>query len=187
MGSFGERMRREREMRGITLEEIAESTKIGTRSLQALEAEDFDKLPGGIFNKGCVRAYSKYLGIDEEQAVTDFGAALDEFQKQVPGEAPLPATADEPEPPSLNLLIAIVAVLVLALGLGIWMLHAPIAAAGRKVFHRVKGKASQSEPTVAAAPKPQPITTPASVTAAPVANTMTPDATPAPPDTSSKA
>ena len=52
MGSFGERLQREREMRGITLDEIAEATKIGTRSLRALESEEFDKLPGGVFNKG---------------------------------------------------------------------------------------------------------------------------------------
>src|SRR5205085_5939916 len=80
MGSFGERMQREREMRTITLDEIAESTKIGTRMLHALEAEDFSKLPGGIFNKGFVRAYAKYLGLDEEQAVTDFMASYSEFQ-----------------------------------------------------------------------------------------------------------
>ena len=75
MTSFGERIKREREMRGVSLEEIAESTKIGKRNLEALETEDFDKLPGGIFNKGFVRAYAKYLGLDEDQAVTDFLAA----------------------------------------------------------------------------------------------------------------
>jgi len=82
MGSFGERMQREREMRAITIEQIAESTKIGSRMLHALEHEDFAKLPGGIFNKGFVRAYAKYLGLDEEQAVSDFMAAYTEFQKK---------------------------------------------------------------------------------------------------------
>ncbi len=67
-------------MRGITLEEIAEATKIGTRSLRALEEEEFDKLPGGIFNKGFVRAYARYLGIDEEQAVADYISAVGEAQ-----------------------------------------------------------------------------------------------------------
>jgi len=80
MGSFGERMQREREMRTVSLDEIAESTKIGTRMLRALEEEDFAKLPGGIFNKGFVRAYAKYLGLNEEQAVADFIAAFSEFQ-----------------------------------------------------------------------------------------------------------
>ncbi len=82
MGGFGERMQREREMRSISLEEIAESTKIGCRMLRALEEEDFDKLPGGIFNKGFVRAYAKFLGIDEEQAVVDFQAAFLEKQQR---------------------------------------------------------------------------------------------------------
>jgi cytoskeleton protein RodZ len=72
LGSFGERLRREREMRGITVEEIAEATKIGSRSLRALEEEHFEQLPGGIFNRGFVRAYARYLGINEEQAVTDY-------------------------------------------------------------------------------------------------------------------
>jgi cytoskeleton protein RodZ len=88
MGSFGERLQREREMRGITLEEIADSTKIGTRSLRALEQENFDQLPGGIFNKGFVRAYARYLGIDEEQAVTDFLAAAGDPDQPLPTPFP---------------------------------------------------------------------------------------------------
>jgi cytoskeleton protein RodZ len=78
VGSFGEKLRRERELRAVTLDEIAEATKIGSRSLKALEDEQFDILPGGIFNKGFVRAYAKYLGIDEEQAVADYMAAIGE-------------------------------------------------------------------------------------------------------------
>ncbi len=81
MGVFGERLQREREMRGITLDEISEATKIGTRALQALESEDFDKLPGGIFNKGFVRAYARYLGINEEQAVADYLSAAKECEE----------------------------------------------------------------------------------------------------------
>ncbi|HXZ79242.1 MAG TPA: RodZ domain-containing protein [Terriglobales bacterium] len=75
MGGFGERLRREREMRGIALDEISTATKISNRFLRALEEEKFDLLPGGIFNKGFVRAYAKFLGIDEEQAVADYTAA----------------------------------------------------------------------------------------------------------------
>ena len=80
MTGFGEKMRREREMRGVSLEEISGSTKIGSRSLKALEEEDFEKLPGGIFNKGFVRAYARFLGLDEEQAVTDFEAAWRDYE-----------------------------------------------------------------------------------------------------------
>src|SRR5664279_2858187 len=78
MGSFGERLRREREMRGISLDDIAEATKIGTRLLRALEEEQFELLPGGIFNKGFVRAYAKYLGLNEDEAVADYLVAAGE-------------------------------------------------------------------------------------------------------------
>jgi len=79
MGAFGDRLRREREMRGITLDEITESTKISRRHLEALEGEHFDQLPGGVFNKGFVRAYARFLGIDEDQAVADYSAASNEL------------------------------------------------------------------------------------------------------------
>lgn len=75
MESFGARLKREREQRKITLDEIALSTKIGTRFLSALEEERFDLLPGGMFNKSFVRAYARHLGIDEAQAVADYEAA----------------------------------------------------------------------------------------------------------------
>lgn len=83
-------------MRAITLDEIAEATKIGTRSLKALEDEHFDILPGGIFNRGFVRAYAKYLGIDEEQAVSDYLNAAGEQQPEkvvLPSE-PITAQAE---------------------------------------------------------------------------------------------
>ena len=80
MGSFGERLRREREMRGISLDEIATATKISARNLKALEDEKFSLLPGGIFNKGFVRSYAKFLGIDEEQMVAEYSTASQEFE-----------------------------------------------------------------------------------------------------------
>src|SRR5207302_4476162 len=73
--SFGARLKREREQRGVTLDDIAFSTKIGKRFLTALEEEHFEQLPGGIFSKGFVRAYTCHLGIDEEQAIADYLSA----------------------------------------------------------------------------------------------------------------
>ncbi len=72
MGLLGERLRLEREKQGITLDEVCASTKINTRMLRAIEEEKFDQLPGGIFNKGFVRAYARHLNIDEQQAVDDY-------------------------------------------------------------------------------------------------------------------
>jgi cytoskeleton protein RodZ len=105
-------------MRGVSLDEIAESTKIGTRSLRALEEDDFDKLPGGIFNKGFVRAYARFLGLDEEQTVADFDAAWKEYEA-----ARRPVQMPEPEEESSGdsrlpwlLVAALVLVVLLAAG-----------------------------------------------------------------------
>jgi cytoskeleton protein RodZ len=56
----------------VTLDDVSVSTKISVRFLDAIETEQFDKLPGGIFNKGFVRAYAQHLGIDADQAVADY-------------------------------------------------------------------------------------------------------------------
>jgi cytoskeleton protein RodZ len=73
--ALGVRFKQERERRGLTLEAVAVSTKIGTRMLQALEDGRYDQLPGGIFNKGFVRAYARQLEMNEEEAVAAYMAA----------------------------------------------------------------------------------------------------------------
>lgn len=72
MAGFGENLRREREMRGISLQEISETTKISIRLLEALENEEFYKLPGGIFTRSFIRAYANYLGLDEERVLAEY-------------------------------------------------------------------------------------------------------------------
>ena len=78
VSSFGEHLRRQREMRGVSLEEIVATTKISRRLLQALEEEQFDLLPGGIFNKSYVKAYAKCVGIDPDEAVIEYLEAAQE-------------------------------------------------------------------------------------------------------------
>ncbi|HEY6337261.1 MAG TPA: helix-turn-helix domain-containing protein [Candidatus Sulfotelmatobacter sp.] len=78
MGKFGDKFRRERERQGIKLEDVSTSTKISSRMLRAIEDEHFDQLPGGVFNKGFIRAYAKHLGLDEEEAVTAYLATLNQ-------------------------------------------------------------------------------------------------------------
>ena len=75
MAEFGAHLRRERERRNIPLEDIAKSTKISKRHLLELEEERFKDLPGGIFNKGFVRAYARVLELDEEKLVAEYVAA----------------------------------------------------------------------------------------------------------------
>ena len=100
VGSFGDKFRQERERRGITLDAVSNTTKISARMLKAIEDEHFDQLPGGVFNKGFIRAYARQIGLDEEQAVTDYLAALREGQIQaqsfMPEFRPAPI-AREPE------------------------------------------------------------------------------------------
>jgi cytoskeleton protein RodZ len=99
MGSFGDKLRREREMRGVTLDEIAESTKIRRSHLEALEKENFRNLPGGVFNKGFVRAYARFIGIDEDEAAADYAAVSNEV---APPEDQFPLEVHEKPDRELN-------------------------------------------------------------------------------------
>jgi cytoskeletal protein RodZ len=72
MATFGETLKRERELRKISLREVCEATKIGLRYLEALEGNRFDQLPGGVFNKGFIRAYAKFIGLDAEALITSY-------------------------------------------------------------------------------------------------------------------
>src|SRR5262249_1188565 len=72
MASFGDNLRRERELRGITLREISEATKISVRFLRALEQDRMDVLPGGLFPRAFVRQYARFVGLDAEKLVAEF-------------------------------------------------------------------------------------------------------------------
>ncbi len=74
-GNFGERLKREREMREVSLEELTKATRISTRFLLALENEDWEKLPGGVFGHGFVRTIARYLGLDEESLLGEYDMA----------------------------------------------------------------------------------------------------------------
>jgi len=76
--AFGEHLKREREMRGVSLEEISAATRIGTRFLEALESEQWDHLPGGVFNRGFVRAVARFLGLDEENLLAEYSLATND-------------------------------------------------------------------------------------------------------------
>jgi len=77
---FGAGLREARELKGITLKEIASATKISISVLEALEQNDTSKLPGGIFSRAFIRAYANAVGLDPEKAVRKF---LDEFSSEI--------------------------------------------------------------------------------------------------------
>ncbi len=116
-GGFGEHLRREREMRGISLEEIATATRIGTRFLEALESEQWSKLPGGVFNRGFVRAVAHHLGLDEEALLGEYTLAT--------GDLPASAGSAIRNPVEENntgrwVTLVLAVVLIAAIGIGAW-------------------------------------------------------------------
>jgi cytoskeletal protein RodZ len=80
VGEFGDKFRKAREKKELSLDDVSNVTKISSRMLQAIEEEHFDRLPGGVFNKGFIRAYAKHLGLNDEEAVTDYLACLRQAQ-----------------------------------------------------------------------------------------------------------
>jgi cytoskeletal protein RodZ len=68
-GSLGEQLSRARASRGVTLREVSEQTRITMRHLEAIEADDYKELPGGIFNKSFVKSYARAVGFDERRAL----------------------------------------------------------------------------------------------------------------------
>ncbi|HEY0372689.1 MAG TPA: helix-turn-helix domain-containing protein [Thermoanaerobaculia bacterium] len=131
LASFGEDLRREREIRGISLKEIADATKISKRFLDALERNDHKTLPAPVFTRGFVREYSRYVGLNAEEMVNryNFAAAKDdriEKPPQVAKYAQIPPRDITPKPPAKrgipstfervnrNAIIAVVIALALA-------------------------------------------------------------------------
>lgn len=70
--TLGEKLRQAREERGISISEVAEQTRISPHYLESIENDDYRTLPGGIFNKGFVKSYAKYVGLDEVEALQDY-------------------------------------------------------------------------------------------------------------------
>jgi cytoskeleton protein RodZ len=79
MDDFGGKLRQARERRGISLRQIAASTKISAAALEALERNDISKLPGGIFSRAFVRSYASEVGLNPDDTVREF---LERFQQE---------------------------------------------------------------------------------------------------------
>jgi len=103
LASFGEELRREREIRAISLKEIADATKISKRFLEAIENNDHKTLPAPVFTRGFVREYARYLGLNAEEMVNRYNYAAagdDRIEKSTHLERLTPKPADVPaEPP----------------------------------------------------------------------------------------
>src|SRR5687767_8225229 len=139
MASFGENLRRERELRGVDLREMADATKISIRFLQALEQDRVDVLPGGIFPRAFVKQYAKYLGLDADRMVSEFDFAHGKNDASAPRK-PAPEVYDGGMPRG----ILVVVVVVLGLAFLAW----------RVAFHRgTPEEAPAASPAVALPPQ----------------------------------
>jgi cytoskeleton protein RodZ len=105
VGEFGDKFRKAREKKELSLDDVSNVTKIGARMLRAIEEENFEQLPGGVFNRGFIRAYAKHLGLDSEEAVNDYLACLRQAQVDshdawdlAKPPAPQPPVATKPKP-----------------------------------------------------------------------------------------
>ena len=78
MASLSEKLRRERELRGISLRQISDDTRIGVRFLEALEQDRLELIPGEFYRRSYLRAYARYLGLDEDRAVNAYTYATQE-------------------------------------------------------------------------------------------------------------
>lgn len=112
-GTFGERLKRERELREVTLEEVSTATRISSRFLKALENEDWSRLPGGVFGRGFVRTIARYLGLSEESLLAEYDLARNENE---PSPPPRPEERI-PSPPKWIPIAFVLAVFLLLVGL----------------------------------------------------------------------
>src|SRR5579872_4028772 len=106
-------------MRGVSRAEICAATRIGTRFLEALENEQWEVLPGGIFNRGFIRAVARFLGLDEDDLVAEYDLAISE-------RAPAPPVLVSVPPPRKSaqrrvLPVSLAALSALALLGGSWL------------------------------------------------------------------
>jgi cytoskeletal protein RodZ len=74
--TLGQKLRQAREDKGISVGEVAEQTRISPLYIESIDNDDYRALPGGIFNRGFVKSYAKYVGIDEQEALLDYAKLL---------------------------------------------------------------------------------------------------------------
>ncbi len=108
--AIGARLRHERELRGLSLEEVARATRIPLASLERVEADRFDDLPGEVFVRGFLRSYARAIGVEPDEILALYGSA-----RRVPQVAPVPVNTTGTTRESRRVGVAIAFVLLLVL------------------------------------------------------------------------
>src|SRR5438128_780087 len=99
MTSVGETLRRERLRTGLDLHKVAEDTKISVRMLELIEADQFDKLPGGVFARSFVGQYARALGLDADEVLSEFRKTVEPDEGPTP---PAPPAEESPLQPNIR-------------------------------------------------------------------------------------
>lgn len=94
MDSIGAYLRRERELRQVSLEELVQITRIPLRMLQRIEDDRFEELPGEVFTRGFLRSYSRALGLDTDSVLSRYAEG---HKVEAPAPGPLLASIHTPE------------------------------------------------------------------------------------------
>lgn len=94
--SLGAELRKQREIREVTLKEIADATKISKRYLEALEQDDFVSLPAPVFTRGFVREYARYIGLNSEEMASRYSQLIG-APPETSATPVTPASAKKPE------------------------------------------------------------------------------------------
>ncbi|MBZ5536752.1 MAG: DUF4115 domain-containing protein [Acidobacteriia bacterium] len=94
MASFGEHLKQIRELKGLSGEDVARLSKINPHFIEALENDNFDVLPGGVFNRGFIKAYARCCGVDERELLSEY----ENLQKQKRGTDLQLLSVDKPVP-----------------------------------------------------------------------------------------
>jgi cytoskeletal protein RodZ len=98
MSDLGGRLKQARLAKGVSLRDIATATKISVVALEALERNDYSRLPGGIFSRAFVRAYALAVGLEPEAAVSEFLVEFARYESEAEHSAKRPdITPDDRE------------------------------------------------------------------------------------------
>jgi cytoskeleton protein RodZ len=130
MASLGQELRRERELRGISLQEIADSTRISLRFLQAIEEDRFDRISGEFFVRAILRSYAKSIGLDEHQVLNRY-QEMQSYEEQHQDKENKNVTPPRKLPPMQSrrhkkfVAVAIAAIAVIAVGLALLYIFSP--------------------------------------------------------------
>lgn len=168
--SLGAQLRRAREAHNVSLRDISDQTRISRRYLEAIEADDYKNLPGGIFNRSFVKAFARAVGLNEADAIRAYERTA-RAQGESPDELPtsrqparLYTDGESPRSPLVTVFLSILILAVISLGvyaaLHWWQRHNEIQANGSPAANQRAPGNPNAAPSPAQQPSPAPTAVP---------------------------